>query len=191
MSSNDKKKQKSYTVSDKFTLCKRFRDGKYSSMNTFLSTLEDEFIGIDKTTLCRWLKNYDSEKLSVVNANKRLCLGACPKTEELLVRYLETRQRLCARDKLGLDWSHVTKKAVEHNERVEDDPGFKSSPGWIYNMMKRHGIVGINVHGESGEMEDSKFQEVIDEWKPDFFRMVWNKKIPPERICNGDQTGFF
>ena len=72
------------------------------------------------------------------------------------------------------------------------DGSFNASPGWIANTLKRHGIIGINLHGEANDLDDAEREKVMLEWTTKKFHPLLEKhNISPECCYNADQTGLF
>ena len=63
--------------------------------------------------------------------------------------------------KHGLNWAQMKEKALNFNKSVDGEDNFKVLSLWIFNALKRSGIVGVNVHGRSGENSDKEYQKIM------------------------------
>ena len=80
-------------------------------------------------------------------------------------------------------------KAAELNKSVDGKDGFKDTPTSITSELRRSDIVGVNAHRDAGDNTDEEYQEIINKWKPDLWKPIIEKGIPPLLIYNGDQLG--
>ena len=48
---------------------------------------------------------------------------------------------------IRLDWPIITKKAVQINQKLNGDPNFKASQGWLRRLKERHGIRHLQIEG--------------------------------------------
>ena len=62
---------------------------------------------------------------------------------------------------------------------------FKASKGWLDRFLNRYGFEHINLHGEAGDVDQSKYQERIAEIREQL------EGIDLEFIFNMDETGLF
>ena len=74
---------------------------------------------------------------------------------------------------------------MEFNESDDVDDGFKGSPTWVPSALRRSDIVGVNVHGKAGDKTDEEYQEIVNKWKPEFWKSIREKGTYPSRIYNG------
>ena len=85
------------------------------------------------------------------NSNKRNRLGKYVNVELKLVRYINHQSRLYKQYKYGLSWSFLQEKARAYalDEEFDKYQQFDASSGWISNLLKRHDMTGVNLHGEA------------------------------------------
>ena len=57
--------------------------------------------------------------------------------------------------------------------------------------MKRHGLVGVRLHGEANEKTPEEEAALMDPWLKEFHKYLDENNIGPERTYNADQTGLF
>ena len=112
--------------------------------------------------------------------------------EDRLMGYVELRQRKYRTDKCGINWLTLRHKAVVYaNELGYAPSAFKASDGWIANALRRHGKVGINLHGEANDMTAEEREGIMADWRVEFHELLDKFSIPPSRVYNGDQTGLY
>ena len=88
---------------------------------------------------------------------KRLRASTFSKNEGGFVKFIRAREILYVRYKLGLNWEYMKYNMLEFNKRFDVEDGFKVSYRWIFNILNRSGIVGMNSHGEVGEKSDGEY----------------------------------
>ena len=89
------------------------------------------------------------------NSNKRKRLGKYVNVELKLVRYINHRARLYKQDTCVLSWLFLQEKAraYELDEESDEYQQLDASPGWISDLLKRHDMTGVNLHGEAEEID--------------------------------------
>ena len=148
-----------------------------------------------------YLKQYMAGKLTADDSDsKRAARPNFPKLEDKLHAYIQLSAKKYTRDKCGLSWLAIQAKALTIAKKLNIDvEKFQASPGWISKFMKRKNLVGIQLHGEAGDMEPAVSERIMRDWRNDTFKdamewlsednddIVWQMK----RIYNADQTGLF
>ena len=118
-------------------------------------------------------------KLEAVDCNRK-AEGKFKDVEEKLVACIRLRAKAHTKDKTGLSWLFLKEKAAIHAEQLGCSDQFKASSGWLDNVLKRSGTVGINLHGEAMDMDPEKRIEIISKWKEEQFHPLVDKhNIPP------------
>ena len=145
------------TLDDWFHVCTLYRTGDYKHMKqaAFLkSTVSGPvFSGTrsEQMSFSTRLKLFDKGEL-MGGALLRQRARKYGDVEDRLMRYVELRQRRYRTDKCGINWLTLHHKAVLFAKECGYGPDFKASDGWISNSLRRHGKVGINLHGEANDM---------------------------------------
>lgn len=80
----------------------------------------------------------------------------------------------------------VCEKALLFNAKMNGDPNFKASAGWLHNFKSRHGIRELNIEGEKLSAASA---ETVESFKKKFQEMVAKMGLCPEQIYNADETG--
>ena len=62
---------------------------------------------------------------------------------------------------------------------------FKASNGWLHRFLKRYGFKHINLHGEAGDVDKTKYEEQIAKIREQL------EGFDVELIFNMDETGLF
>ena len=110
----------------------------------------------------------------------------------MLVKYIQLRAEKYKRDKCGLGWTTITAKSLYYAKQCGyTDDNFKASPGWIKNVMKRNSLIGINLHGEAADMDDTEREATMKNWREEFHAKLDEYDLDPSRVYNGDQTGLY
>ena len=113
------------------------------------------------------LKQYDAGELNP-SPNVRFREGMYPLIEDLLIRYLDLRQKNYFRDKCGVSWLYLEHKAKEFKKLVEADhphyANFKASAGWLSKVLQRHNKIGVKLHGEASDIPPEVIREIKTEW---------------------------
>jgi CheY-like chemotaxis protein len=138
----------------------------------------------------RALKKYRNGDLENVNET-RVCSRQYDEVEKKVVQYVDLRERLFLKDKCGLAWIIIQDKALGYAKALGLDSGFKASPGWIANCLKRAGKVSISLHGEAMDLTDEEAADLMKPWRVKFHAAIEKHDIPPSRCYNADQTGLY
>ena len=152
--------------------------------------------GISKSSFCDWVDDYEAGKYSdvMVKSVKKIKSSAYPQVEQSLVKYIELRRSLLSRDKCGLSWISLKSKAVEFAEKLLSDEEyreFRSSDGWLDRTLKRHNLIGVNLHGESGDMSHEEAEQKMECFRREFATILDANKISLDRVWNADQSGLY
>ena len=126
-------------------------------------------------------------------SKKRKRLGKHVNVELKLVRYINHQTRLYKQDTYGLSWSLLKEKvrAYALDEESDEYQQFDASPGWISTLLKRHDITGVNLHGESEEIDKEKRITTMSKWSGKFSTTFKETGVGPGCVYNSDQTGLF
>ena len=127
------------------------------------------------------------------NSNKRKRLGKYVSVEMKLVRYINHRARLYEQKKCGPSWSFLQEKARAYalDEESDEYQQFNASPRWISNLLKRHVMTGVNIHGEAEEIDEEKCIATMSKWSGKFSTTLKETGGGPGCVYNADQTGLF
>jgi hypothetical protein len=150
------------------------------------------------STFSTWKKQVESKKITEqmpgIENKKRDVKGDYDALEKRLVQYIQLRNEHYQRDHCGLSWLYLREKAkVYANQMLSDEERvkFKASPGWLSNVLRRHDIVGVNLQGESGEVDPAKAEQAMAKFRKDLFNAMEKYGIDLSRVYNADQTGLF
>ena len=123
---------------------------------------------------------------------KRVCIGRYEDVEVMLVKYIDLRSRNYTFDKCGLSRHILHVKAREYAQKCGHPADeFKASDGWISNVLKRNGIVGVNLHGEASEMNEAEREAIMAAWCTKFWEEIEYHNLEPNCVYNADQTGLY
>jgi DDE superfamily endonuclease/Tc5 transposase DNA-binding domain len=183
------------TLTDWYNACKAYHEltTKVKVLD-FLRSADSgpNFFGTDseKVGFSKKYKQYKEGKLQPYDSNRKKP-SVYPNVEEKLVAYIDLRARYYKRDKCGLSWSLLKVKASKFADDLGID-SFKASDGWLTRTLKRHGKIGINLHGEADDMLPEQRIKIVEDWKKDTFHPLIEKyNVPTNCIYNADQTGLF
>jgi hypothetical protein len=76
-------------------------------------------------------------------------------------------------------------KAVEMNKKLDRDPNFQASIGWLDKFKCRHGIRKPDISGEKLSANSA----VIAEYREQFKEEVTKLNLIREQVYNCDETG--
>lgn len=79
----------------------------------------------------------------------------------------------------------IVTKAAEMNKKLNGDPNFKASIGWLDKFKFHHGIRQLDVSGEKLSANSS----VISDFKEKLNLKISNLKLVREQVYNCDETG--
>jgi hypothetical protein len=153
--------------------------------------------GISPGTMHGWLKSHEQGSLRPVpNEDARFRVRKSPyePVENLLVNYIQLRKKLLSRDKIGLSVETLQQKAIEFAAKIlspEASKGFRASRGFIWNLLNRHELVGVSLHGEKNEVSEEEAEDLMRPFRVELEELVSKYSIPLERIFNADQFGLF
>lgn len=80
----------------------------------------------------------------------------------------------------------VAVKALQFNTKLNGDPNFKASDGWLTNFKNRHGIRELNIEGEKLSAAGG---EVVKEFQVEFVKIVVEMGLCRDQVYNCDETG--
>ena len=122
------KKCNSYTCgfqSDDAKNTSRARKAIYKSVPDPIKA-EKECKDVPVSNFKQWVTMKTKGKYNYNLSAKKLRASAFPKTEEIFIKYVRERERLFEKDKIGLNWAFMQAKAMEFNESVDGEDGFKA-----------------------------------------------------------------
>lgn len=79
----------------------------------------------------------------------------------------------------------IMTKAIEFNKKLDGDPNFKASTGWLDKFKFRHGIRQLDISGE----KLSSNSAIIEDFKKQFQSKITALKLVREQVYNCDETG--
>jgi hypothetical protein len=79
----------------------------------------------------------------------------------------------------------IMAKAVEMHKKLDGDPNFKASIGWLDKFKCRHGIQKLDISGEKLSANSA----VIVEYREQFKEKVAKLNLVREQVYNCDETG--
>lgn len=80
----------------------------------------------------------------------------------------------------------VAEKALFFNTKLNGDPSFKASCGWLDNFKNRHGIRELNIEGEK---MSAACMETVNAFKVKFQQMMDDNGFSRDQVYNADETG--
>ena len=101
-----------------------------------------------------YLKKFHAGTLKQVE-NKRSKKRKFVAVEEKLVHYRQLRATNYQMDKCGVSWLNLRMKCTTWHSQDPTcfDKSFTCLPGWLSTVLKRHGLVGVRLHGEANEKD--------------------------------------
>lgn len=75
----------------------------------------------------------------------------------------------------------VAEKAILFNQKLNGDPSFKASSGWLDNFKNRHGIRELNIEGEKLSAAST---ETVNEFKEMFQKMIEEEGMISKCLLN-------
>jgi hypothetical protein len=152
--------------------------------------------GINKRTFADWLQQHEQGVLkpSIVHADERYRIreGEYLEVEELLVAYIHERQALYARDKLGLSYFLLQRKAMEFASIILPPEALatsQASDGWVYRVLFRYGLHQIKVFGEAGQVDVVLANTQMEVSRKYLTELTCQEGLTLDMIFNADQTG--
>jgi DDE superfamily endonuclease/Tc5 transposase DNA-binding domain len=187
------------SLKDWYIACRRYVElesqGKAPSYGKYLSSDElsdPRFKGTaaEQSSFSKKLKKFKEGKLKPSD-NKREKPSQFPNLEEKLIAYINLRAAYYKYDKCGVSYGLLKAKAYKFAKEMEID-GFQASNGWLHNTLKRHGKIGVSLHGEADTIPLEVRLKTMEEWKTnEFHQLIEKYNVKPEHIYNADQTGLF
>ena len=85
---------------------------------------------------------------------------------------------------------------AEGKGTMEDDEykkyqEFTASDRWISGVLRRGGFIEWNLHGEYGQVNTQKAEELMHEFRAKILKAKVDNDIPLERCFNADQTRLY
>ena len=78
-------------------------------------------------------------------------------------------------------------KALDLNEKINQDQQFKASSGWLKNFQARHGIRQLSIQGEAMSANN----ESVPDFKLTLSKIIEDKGLTLNQVYNCDETGLF
>jgi hypothetical protein len=182
-----------YSIKEKKTLIQEFYDLPKSLQNKRKFSSSHN---IAESTFKMWLKQYSPEDLNKPSEVQRFKdrKGIYPEVSAGLKEYIELRRRLFLVDGVGLSWDILRSRAFKIAEKVLDADrlsSFKASDGFIDKVLKSNGFVGVNLHGEGGEVKEEEAENAMRRFRVSLGDLMTKHDITADRVYNADQTGLF
>lgn len=98
--------------------------------------------------------------------------------------YLWFIQKRC--EGIPLSGPILAEKAIFFNEKLNGDPNFKASNGWLDNFKTRHGIREIKIEGEKLSAANI---ETVNAFKVKLQQIIDENNLTREQVYNADETG--
>ncbi|XP_060854978.1 jerky protein homolog-like [Metopolophium dirhodum] len=80
----------------------------------------------------------------------------------------------------------ITTKAGGMNKKLDGDPNFKASTGWLDKFKFRHGIHQLDISGEKLSANSAVIAEFKEQFK---LKIQCDLKLVREQVYNCDETG--
>lgn len=80
----------------------------------------------------------------------------------------------------------IAEKALFFNLKLNGDPVFKASSGWLEKFKSRHGVRELNIEGEK---MSAASVETVNAFKVKFQRMIDEHSLTRDQVYNADETG--
>lgn len=80
----------------------------------------------------------------------------------------------------------IAEKALFFNQKLNGDPAFKASSGWLEKFKNRHGIRQLNIEGEK---LSAASMETVNAYKENFKKMIEQNGFTRDQVYNADETG--
>ena len=129
------------------------------------------------------LKEYDEGTLTPDAQGMRYKPSKYPELEQHLSKYLNTLKRMYQCDKIGVSYKWMRAKAKQFIDQIDDQEGkytdFQISNGWLYNVLKRNGLSGVQVQSGSDDTfdDDPDIYDKIEEEMQVFEQGVAGDKV--------------
>ncbi|CAB1099355.1 unnamed protein product [Ectocarpus sp. CCAP 1310/34] len=104
--------------------------------------------------------------------------------EKRLLQWIKVARARFETTKIGLSGIMIQTQATKFaSEMGKKD--FTASKGWLHRFLKRYGFKHINLHGEAGDVDKTKYEEQIAKIREQL------EGFDVELIFNMDETGLF
>lgn len=80
----------------------------------------------------------------------------------------------------------IAEKALFFNQKLNGDPNFKASSGWLDKFKNRHGIRELNIEGKKMSAASA---ETIEAFRAKFKQMIEENGFKRDQVYNADETG--
>ena len=92
-----------------------------------------------------------------------------------------------------MSWLFLQEKSRAYalDEESYEYQKFDASPGWISNLLKKHDVTGVNLHGEAEEIDEEKRIATMSKWSGKFSTTLKETGVGPGCVYNVDHTGLF
>lgn len=180
---SEKRKRVVLGLNQKLDIIKRLRNGE-------TATSIAQVFGVGRTTVNDIKRNSEKieqhvSKMQTTDADVKTRKTMKPaKYEELdSVMYqwfIQSRSQ-----GVPLSGPIIMAKAVQMNKKLNGDPAFKASIGWLDKFKFRHGIRQLEISGEKLSANSS----VISEFREQFNEIIADLGLVREQVYNCDETG--
>ena len=110
------------------------------------------------------MKQFEADELANSSLT-RLRKRKCEELEFKLVNYIKLRQKRHQQDNIGLSWLMMKTKLMLWAKESESQDikykQFKASSSFISSVLAAHNLVGVNLHGEAGDMNPEEKAKVL------------------------------
>ncbi|XP_015276635.1 PREDICTED: jerky protein homolog-like isoform X1 [Gekko japonicus] len=172
-----KRKRTVLTFQSKIEIVERLEKGETATV------LAEEF-GIGKSTISQLKKNKDNllhfvSTMGSENGKKKRKTMKCAKNsmlEDALYAWFSHMRSLGE----PVSGPLLCEKALEMNRKLNGNPDFKASSGWLARFKSRHGIHHLGIHQEKLSVDPSAAQCL----KQEFANFKTEEDSDPESIYN-------
>lgn len=176
-----KRKHSSCTLKEKLEVLKRLDNGESATK------LSVEF-GVGKATISDWKKNRAKiEQFSGTTSEKTLeqrhnsTTSIYEKLDKATFLWF-TQER---EKGVPIGGPLIQEKALQLNKKLNGDPTFTASNGWLDRWKKRHGVRQLTVTGEKLSADCAAADKFVDE----FVDLIASENISPQQVYNADESG--
>lgn len=146
-------KRTEYSKDYWYALCVKydgFKEGLRPKQGDFLKSETSAYTDSMRVSFGSYLKAFRRGKLKPSSV-KRVRESKYPEMDERLAAYIRNRQQSYLRDKVSVSWVYLHAKLRQWTEEMSKNDnkykGFRASPGFISNVLTRHNLKLIRLHG--------------------------------------------